>query len=126
MAFLWPTQRFARGVAQNYITLFDIIDSIFEIESILENVQESEYLKNNEKKFALERLFEIVGEAANHLSDEIVYDKESVIPWQKMISMINFLSHEYFKVNDLLVYKTAITELIPLKPIIEKLYNQFD
>lgn len=44
---------------------------------------------------AVVRNFEIIGEAARNIPDEIM-NKYPAIPWKKMYGLTNLISHEYF------------------------------
>ena len=43
---------------------------------------------------AVERLLEIIGEAANHISKEVLENNED-IPWSKIIGLRNKVAHDY-------------------------------
>ncbi|MGC4128996.1 MAG: DUF86 domain-containing protein [Bergeyella sp.] len=103
-----------------------IIDSISTIEIIVNDVDEHTFINNIEKKFSVERLLEIIGEATNHISDEILYDKENSTSWNQIISLRNFLSHEYFRVDYKIIYKIATNNLIPLKKEILRIKNKLE
>ena len=60
-----------------------IIDAISDIEQIINNVDLDLFLNNLEKKLAVERLLEIIGEASNHISEKILYESETSTPWGK-------------------------------------------
>ncbi len=62
---------------------------------------------------AVVRNFEVLGEAAGHVPVEVQasYPK---LPWSKMRGMRNLLSHEYFGVNDSILWTTSTVELKPL------------
>lgn len=63
--------------------------------------------------FALMRLLEIIGEAARGISIEL-RAKYPGIAWRQMSGMRNRLIHEYFDVNQDLVWETVTRELGPL------------
>ena len=63
---------------------------------------------------AMIRNFEIIGEASNHLSDEIKKKFPSV-EWYKMRGMRNFMSHEYFGVRLETIWETAVENIPILK-----------
>ena len=75
---------------------------------------------------ALIRELEIIGEAANHVSQDL-QSKLLQIPWQKISFMRNRLLHTYFATNKTIVWNT-IQDIVPnfcltLEKIIEGLEN---
>jgi uncharacterized protein with HEPN domain len=60
---------------------------------------------------SLVRLFEIIGEAANQVSEEL-RDNVPEIPWPVLIGMRNRLIHAYFSINLDVVWSTS-TEDVP-------------
>jgi uncharacterized protein with HEPN domain len=67
----------------------------------------------------LVHLFEIIGEAATQVSEELKEDVPE-IPWIIIIGMRNRLIHAYFSINLNVVWSTS-TEDIP--PLIKELKN---
>jgi uncharacterized protein with HEPN domain len=61
--------------------LQDILDSISDIELFIVNITETEFYKNKEKKYAVVRALEIIGEAAKNLSRELRMQHKEV-PWK--------------------------------------------
>jgi uncharacterized protein with HEPN domain len=59
---------------------------------------------------AVVRNFEIIGEAAAHMPEEIVAGHPE-IPWQDMRDMRNVLAHEYFGINEKIVWNTIQDDL---------------
>lgn len=59
---------------------------------------------------SLVRLLEIIGEAANGISDELK-EAHPHIPWHQMTSMRNRLIHGYFDVNLDVVWQTVKEDL---------------
>lgn len=75
-----------------------------------------DYLGNEDLKLATERRIEIIGEAANRVSEEF-RSAHPEIPWKQIISQPNVLAHEYADIDDRLIWAVAadrITELIAL------------
>ena len=64
---------------------------------------------------AVVRKMEIIGEAARALIQNIREEDYPDIPWQKIIGMRNRIAHEYFDVDLLLVWDTAVKDLPDLK-----------
>lgn len=59
---------------------------------------------------AVVRNLEIIGEASRHVPENIT-EKHPEIPWRDMGDMRNLLSHEYFGVNEKIVWETVTNDL---------------
>lgn len=108
-------------------------DDIVYLKHVLEAIESiNDYIKNfdydifsNDKKTvdAVVRELEIIGEAANNLSDEFK-NGHLEIPFRDMIDMRNILTHEYFGVNTKIVWDTCKEDLPKLKEIIKEYFNK--
>lgn len=69
--------------------------------------------------YAVVKNIEIIGEAANMITDafQILHPKT---PWKKVKGMRNYIVHEYFQVDDIVVWEVATKDLIVLKNQITK------
>jgi len=94
--------------------LKDILDTISDIEVFIANINESEFYKNKEKKYAVVRALEIIGEAAKNLSKEL-RAKHKEIPWKEIASMRDKLIHWYFGIKWELVWETVKNKIPELK-----------
>jgi uncharacterized protein with HEPN domain len=103
-----------------------IIDAITDIEEITKNVNLDFFLTSLEKKLAVERLLEIIGEASNHISEKILYGSETSTPWRKIIATRNLIVHEYFRINYKIIYEIATNEIIPLKIEIQSILKELE
>lgn len=73
-----------------------------------------DYLEQNEMmQFALIKLVEIVGEAANRVSNQ-TQQKHTEIPWADVIAMCNRLVHNYDSVDLSILRETIVDSLPPL------------
>ena len=82
---------------------------------------ERDELDSDEKlALSLVRLLEIVGEAANSVSEEY-RKKHKDVPWKKMVALRNRLIHGYFDVNHDIVWDTVRSDLPPLIKALEAL-----
>jgi len=68
---------------------------------------------------ALVRLIEIMGEAANHVS-ESCQAKYFQIPWRQIIGMINRMIHAYFDVDLDIIWQVITQDLGSLLSEIKK------
>lgn len=69
------------------------------------------------------RQLEIVGEASNHLSEELM-DLTPEIPWHSVAGFRNIVVHEYFRVDQFLVWNIIQYNLPILKQTVSKLLNK--
>lgn len=69
---------------------------------------------------AVVRELEIIGEAANQISDGLK-EQYPDIPWLKMRGLRNFVIHEYFAVNAKIVWDTCKQNLPELRKQIGRL-----
>ena len=94
--------------------LQDILDSIGLINEYLEGMTRQEFEENIIVRDALERRIEIIAEAAKHIPAPL-REAHPEIPWREVMSMRNFISHEYFAVNNESVWNVAQFHLAPLE-----------
>ena len=103
-----------------------ILDAIEKIEIITENISMETFNSNMEKYLSVERLLEIIGEAANHISEEVLYDEDNSTPWKLIIGLRNILSHEYFRVDSKTIYPLATKDIVPLKKESLRIKNKLE
>ncbi|OJU27155.1 MAG: hypothetical protein BGN92_11270 [Sphingobacteriales bacterium 41-5] len=108
---------------------------LFRLEHMRECIQKITAIVNSvvvfdvfEKKWieqdAMIRNFEILGEAANHISDE-TKSAYPEIEWFKIRGMRNFMTHEYFGIRMKTIWDTAIKDIPILGSQIDKIIAQF-
>lgn len=68
---------------------------------------------------------QIIGEAANSLSDELV-DQYSEVPWAQIIAFRNIVVHEYFRVSLNLVWAIVQNNLPGLKETVDRMLVEFN
>ncbi len=100
--------------------LLDIVIAARKALKFTEGISRDEFLQNELVQNAVLHPLEIVGEAANLVSDDFT-TAHPEIPWQKMIGMRNRLIHEYFRVDYGVVWETIRDDLPGLIKTIEKL-----
>jgi uncharacterized protein with HEPN domain len=103
-----------RGKMGDAIRLQHILDAICEIESYLINTDFEAFLGNSMMRFACIKQMEIIGEASNHISEE-VKSRFSEIEWGQIVGMRNVFVHEYFGIDTRLVWEIIHEDLPELK-----------
>lgn len=100
--------------------LQDIWDSILKIEDYTEDVSLEDFNKDWKTIDAVVRNFEIIGEAARNMPEEVL-EKYPDVPWDKMVSTRNKVIHEYFGVDTDILWTTVHEDLPSLKVQIENI-----
>lgn len=109
-----------RGKLGDKARLMHILDAITEIENYSSNVDFEIFLNNSMMRFACIKQMEIIGEASNHLTQEIK-DKFSTIAWAQIVGMRNVFVHEYFGVDSNLVWEIIKNDIPELKANIKEM-----
>ena len=92
----------------------DILSAIERIEAFTKGMIFVEFDKNRMVQDAVIRNFEIIGEVVSHIPTSI-RDHYSQVPWRQIISMRNFLIHEYFGADNRVIGDTIVIHLSNLK-----------
>jgi uncharacterized protein with HEPN domain len=100
-----------------------IAEAIEKIEGYMVGLTFEQFSKDTKTVDAVIRNFEIIGEAANNISQEF-QNTHSEIPWNRIISMRNRLIHEYFGVNEEIVWDTCKEKLPVLKKQMEEVLRE--
>ena len=95
--------------------LADMIEAIERIDRVLSGVTLEAFERDWEKRWLIERGFEVISEASRHLTDE-VKARQPQIPWSKVANIGNVLRHAYDHVAPDVLWKLAQDDL----PALEK------
>jgi uncharacterized protein with HEPN domain len=98
---------------EDRIRLRHILDAAREALSYVQGRQRRSLDTDRMLVHSIVRCVEIIGEAANNLSEE-TRQSHPAIPWPKIIAMRNRLIHAYFDVDLDRVWDTATLDLPPL------------
>ncbi len=97
-----------------FIRFQDILESIERVEASLDGLSFDDFERNNDKVDAAIRNLTVIGEAANHVPEEIKKEFTN-ISWGKIVAMRNFVVHEYFGITLKVIWDTATRALPTLK-----------
>jgi uncharacterized protein with HEPN domain len=104
--------------------LLDILDSAEQIKVFTENKTIVEFEKDLMCTLAVQRLFEIIGEATKNLSLEF-REKNSHLDWKAMAGMRDVLIHQYQNANNDRIFKVAKNNIPSLILDVKKLIANF-
>ena len=99
---------------KNAQRLFHILQAVQRIHRSVDGVSYEMFLADEDKQGNVVRCLEVIGEAANHVSEEICAANPE-IPWAAIIGMRNNLIHGYNEVNYTLVWATVQNDLAELE-----------
>jgi len=105
--------------------LLHILDSIIEIENYICNTSFESFLQNSMMRFATIKQIEIIGEAANYLTDETKL-KFYNIEWRQITGLRHILVHEYFGIDTHLIWQIITNDLPVLKEKVQAISSSAD
>ena len=104
--------------------LEDIKSSIEKIESYTNDLSFDEFSKDTMIIDAVVRNLTIIGEAARNIPEEIRL-KYPEVAWSEAIGMRNKITHEYFGVDEDILWKTIKEDLPVFKKQIAKVLKEY-
>jgi uncharacterized protein with HEPN domain len=107
---------------EDKVRLRHILDAALEIRQYVQSSIREDLEQDRKLVHSLVRLFEIIGEAASQVSEEL---REGVpeIPWSVIIGMRNRLIHAYFSINLDVVWSTSNDDIPSLFAELKKLLD---
>lgn len=104
------------------LRIADIIEAIETILDYSAGMTFEQFASDRKTIDAVVRNFIIIGEAASHLPEDLT-ELYSDLPWREMRDMRNIAAHEYFGVDNMIVWETLRNNLPPLLPLLKHLIN---
>jgi uncharacterized protein with HEPN domain len=95
-----------------------MLDAAQKAMAFVQNQTRADLDQNEQLVLSLVRLLEIIGEAANKISNDF-QAHYSDIPWRKMVDLRNRLIHGYFDIDYNIVWDTVTNDFPPLIPKLE-------
>jgi len=101
----------------------DILENITLMEEIIGSMKYEKFIANTEKKYAVVRCIEIIGEAVKNVPESIRLPYPD-IPWRKMAGMRDKVIHFYLGVDYGIVWQVATVDLPAIKPHFERIFKE--
>ena len=102
------------------VYLEDILEAINKIEEFVDKVSFKEFEEDERTQFAVFHAFEVIGEAANKISNTF-RESNPDFPTREAIELRNFLIHGYDQIRLDIVWKTINDNLPSLKKQVQDL-----
>ena len=103
--------------------LEDIVESSALIAEYVQGMSSASWVKDRKTIDAVVRNLQIIGEASNHVPQD-VQSRYSDVPWAQLRGMRNILIHEYFGVDTDILWR-AVTEDVPnLKNQVQRIIDE--
>ena len=90
--------------------IIDMIEAADMVASFIQVMNKEQFLADKKTQFAVVRALEIIGEAAKKVPDSI-RSRYPDLPWREISGMRDKLIHDYFGVNNEVVWKTAVEDV---------------
>ena len=103
--------------------LQDIIDAICQLEKITQDITFEEFSTKMEIFLSVVKLIEIIGEAVKNIPEAVKINYPQ-IPWKNIAGMRDKLVHEYWAIDEQVVWKVIQKNLYPLKGTIANIIEE--
>ena len=100
--------------------IYDITESIKNIESFLKGITEESFSKDILRQNAVVRKLEIIGEATKNIPD-FFRKAHSEVPWREIAGLRDKIIHTYFEIDLDITWKIIKKDLPELKKQIDKI-----
>lgn len=103
-----------KGESGDLQRLLHIKDAIEAVEAYTKGADFFIFSNNSMMKYAAIKQLEIIGEASRHLSENFK-EKNNQINWKEIVGLRNILVHEYFGVDEMIIWQIISVDMPKLK-----------
>ena len=110
---------------ETQLLLEDILEACQKILSYTGGMGFDDFARDNKTIDAVVRNFEIIGEAANRVTEDFKSDHPE-IEWRRIIGFRNRIIHEYFGINYEMVWKIKEENVPELADLVQQAMDDFN
>jgi uncharacterized protein with HEPN domain len=111
-----------RPEERNLGFVWDMQEAAKDVNTFIKGVSFEKFNQNLMIRYAIERQLMVIGEAANHVSDDFK-ETNLEIPWQVLIGQRNILAHQYGEIISEKVWQTATHDIPGLLVSLQKILS---
>ena len=108
---------------KNLGCVWDMHEAACQIRDFSQGKSFGDYQQNRMLRLAVERLLEIMGQAAREVSQDFI-QRHSDVPWAKIVRLRNLLAHEYGEVKHEKVFLVATRDIFPLIDRLQRILQE--
>jgi uncharacterized protein with HEPN domain len=101
----------------------DILDAIVRVETFTDGLNTVEFASDPLVRDAVAWNLDVIGEAAGAVS-EAIRRAHPEVPWDRMRGLRNLLVHEYFGIDNEIIWVTVQNDVLPLAPTLRRLLDE--
>lgn len=101
----------------------DILESIANVRSYTGGMTFEDFAEDKKTVRAVAYEIGVIGEAARHVPPG-VRERYPEVPWSEMQGIRNVVVHEYFRIDELILWDTVERDLPPLVPMLEDILER--
>ena len=105
--------------------LKDILDAIRKIENYTRNISFDDFVVDELIKDGIVRNLEVIGEAVKNIPEDIK-DKKPEVEWKKIAGLRDILIHDYFGIDEDIVWDAVKNKLPGLKEKIIEILSEIE
>lgn len=105
--------------------LLHVADAIEEIKLYTQDTDFEKFADASMMKNACIRQLEIIGEAFSRISEEIK-EKHDDIEWRQIVGLRNILIHQYFGVDDKILWDIISLDLVDLEEQVARVIKELE
>ena len=102
--------------------LLDMLEALERVMRYTKDMSREDFLQDQMAQDAVVRNIQVIGEAANRTSKQF-QEKTPQLEWRKIIGMRHRLVHDYFEIEESIVWRVVTDYLPPLTEELKKILD---